>query len=121
MRRALPWIVIACAFAAAAAVRYLLVEPEGYGFLCESGGPWWCRARDAVIVAFHSKAIGWLAAAAAVVAFAIGNRALAVIAAALGACGLILYNYDLSAVAFVLAVLILARAPRDQAASTGTA
>ncbi len=121
MRRLLPWLAVLAAFAIAFALRYLLVEPEGYGFRCESGGPWWCAPRDAVIVAFHTKAIGWFAFAAGTLAFIARQRGLALAAAMCGALGLVLYNYDLSAVGFALAVLVLVRRDARHAASTGTA
>ena len=121
MKRMLPWLAVAAAFAAAALTRYGLIEPEGYGFLCEAGGPWWCAPRDAVIVAFHSKAIGWFALAAGVAAFVARHRPTATLAAIIGAFGLVLYNYELSAVGFALGILVLARPARTHAASTGTA
>jgi hypothetical protein len=120
MRRLLPWIAILAAFALGFTARYGLVEPEGYGFRCESGGPWWCAPRDALIIAFHSKAIGWFALAAGTLAFVAEHRPAALAAAICGAFGLVLYNYDLSAVGFALAVLVLVRRSR-QAASTGAA
>jgi hypothetical protein len=120
MRRALPWIAIAAAFAVAALARYGLIEPEGYGFRCAAaGGPWWCAPREGLILAFHSRVIGWAAFALGVVAFVARQRAAALAAAVAGACGLVLYNYELSAVGFALGVLVLARRPG--AASTGTA
>jgi hypothetical protein len=121
MKRALPWIGILAAFAAALAARYGLVEPEGYGFRCESGGPWWCAPRDALIVAFHTKAIGWFALAAGALAFVARHRSLATAACVAGAFGLVLYNYDLAAVGFALGALVLVRRERTQADSTGTA
>lgn len=121
MRRLLPWLAILAAFAVGFALRYGLVEPEGYGFRCESGGPWWCAPRDALIVAFHTKAIGWFALAAGTLAFVARRRGAALAAAMCGALGLVLYNYDLSAVGFGLAVLVLARRGPKAAASTGAA
>lgn len=118
MKRLAPWLPVAAAFLAAFLLRYGLVEPEGYGFRCASGGPWWCGPREAVIVAFHSRAIGALALIAGAAAFVLRHRGLATGAAVLGALGLVLYNYDLSAVGFTLAALVLAR--RDDA-STGSA
>lgn len=121
MKHALPWMAIAAAFAAAALLRYALIEPEGYGFRCESGGPWWCAPRDAVIVAFHSGLIGWLALVAGVTAFLTLHRGIAAVAAATGAFGLVLYNPDLSAVAFALGALVLLRTATAHASNTGTA
>lgn len=119
MTRALPWVAIAAAFAVAALARYGLIEPEGYGFRCTAGGPWWCAPREALIVAFHSRVIGWLAFACGALAFVARQRTTALAAALAGAVGLVLYNYELSAVGFALGVLVLAR--RERAASTGTA
>jgi hypothetical protein len=121
MKRLLPWIAVLAAFALAAAARYALIEPEGYGFRCAAGGPWWCAPRDAIIVAFHSKAIGWAAFALGALAFVARQRALAALAAVCGALGLVLYNYELSAVGFALAVVVLLRRDRDHATSTGAA
>ncbi len=121
MRRLLPWIAILGTFAAAAIVRYHVIEPEGYAFLCQQGGPWWCRPRDAVILAFQSRAIGWLALAAAVTGFVLRARTVALAGAMCAAAGLILYDYDLSAVALVLATLVLVRPAERQSASTGSA
>ncbi len=121
MQRHLPWIAVLAAFAAAAAVRYALIEPEGYGFRCAAGGPWWCGPREAIIVAFHSKAVGWAALALGTLAFVARQRALALAGAVCGALGLVLYNYDLSAVGLGLAVMVLLRRDRPQATNTGTA
>jgi|APFre7841882724_1041349.scaffolds.fasta_scaffold00530_16 hypothetical protein len=121
MQRALPWLAVAAAFAVALAARYGLVEPEGYGFRCESGGPWWCGPRDALIVAFHTKAIGWFAFAAGALGLVARHRPLATAACVLGAFGLVLYNYDLAAVGFALGALVLVRRDRSQTDSTGTA
>jgi hypothetical protein len=121
MTRLLPWIAVLAAFALAAAARYALIEPEGYGFRCAAGGPWWCTLRDAIIVAFHSKAIGWAAFALGAVAFVARQRMLAGAAGVCGALGLVLYNYELSAVGLALAVLVLVRRPPSQATSTGAA
>jgi hypothetical protein len=121
MPRLLPWIAVLAAFALAAAARYALIEPDGYGFRCAAGGPWWCGLREAIIVAFHSKAIGWAAFALGALAFVAQQRALAAAAAVFGALGLVLYNYDLSAVGFALAVIVLLRRGPARAANTGTA
>jgi hypothetical protein len=121
MRRALPWLAILAAFALAAAARYALIEPEGYGFRCASGGPWWCAPREALIDAVHSRAIGWLALACGLAAFAVRHRTAALAAAVAGAAGLVLYNPDLSAAGFALGVLVLARPAARQTASTGAA
>jgi hypothetical protein len=121
MRRALPWLVIASAFAVAALARYLLIEPEGYGFRCAAGGPWWCLPRAALVLTFHSGVIGWAALVAGACAFAWRYRPAALGAAVLGAFGLILYDYDLAAVGFALGVLVLVRPAPRTAISTGAA
>lgn len=121
MLRALPWLLIVAAFALAALARYGLVEPEGYGFRCAAEGPWWCAPREALVLAFHSQLIGWLAFACGAGAFLARNRTAALAAGILGAFGLVLYNYDLSAVGLALGVLVLARRDVRQAASTGAA
>jgi hypothetical protein len=121
MKRALPWLLVAAALAAAALLRYGLIEPEGYGFRCEAGGPWWCGPRDIIIAAFHTRLIGWLALVAGAAAFLTRHRGTAAAAGILGAFGLVLYNPDLSAVGFALGTLVLARTAPTHAASTGTA
>lgn len=121
MRRALPWLATAAAFALAALARYGLVEPEGYGFRCAANGPWWCAPREALILAFHSGIIGWLALASGAIAFVARHRPAALAATVLGACGLVLYDYDLSAVGFALGALVLVRRDCAHAARTGAA
>jgi hypothetical protein len=110
---------ITAAAIAAAALRFLVVEPEATAHLCSApGAPWWCAARAAAIAAFGSGALAAAAVLAGVVATATRRRGAALAAVALGVAGLVLYAVEAGAVAFLLGLLALAR-PRERQARGG--
>lgn len=108
--RSVPWLSIALVAALAAAARYMLVEPADIAHLCDSGGgPWWCAVRAGVILTFAHHALGYVALALGVVATVSRVRTVALAAALAGMAGLILYEFEYSAVALLLGLLVLAR------------
>ena len=109
-RALLPWLGIASVMGLAMAARYGLIEPAEVAHLCDSGaGPWWCGVRRLVILSFAHHALGHGALIVGLVATLLRRRLLALAAALLGAAGLVLYEFDFSAVGFLLGVLALAR------------
>ena len=104
--------LVAGAFALA--LRHLVVEPAAIAHLCDPQ-PWqgWCRLRSALLQLFVQQRIGWFALAVAVLAFATAKALPARIALAAGLVGLILYSYEPSAVAVLLAALALVRSRRQ--------
>jgi hypothetical protein len=106
----LPWPSLALVAALAAVVRYLLVEPAQIAHLCDSGaGPWWCGVRAVAIATFSHHALGYVALCLGVLATLIRVRAVAHAAALTGMAGLILYEFEYSAVALLLGLLVLVR------------
>lgn len=88
----------------------MLVEPADIAHLCDGGtGPWWCRVRAAVIMTFAHHALGYTALFLGVLATLIRVRAVALAAAMTGMAGLLLYEFEYSAVALLLGLLVLAR------------
>lgn len=117
----LAWTV--ASLAAALAVRYGLIEPEVLGLACKATqAPWWCLPREAIILAFHSGALGLVSLACGVAAHvpwrSFGGAGLqrlwadldrprlhAGLALGLGVAGLVLYNASLAAVGFTLGLI----------------
>lgn len=113
-------VSIALALALAALLRFRLVEPEHLAHLCGAvAAPWWCTVRAAVIAAFASSALAVAAVAAGGVAIATRRSGAALVAACLGVAGLVLYAVEAGAIALLLGVLALARAPDRQAGAGG--
>jgi hypothetical protein len=107
---------IAAAGIAAAALRFLVVEPEATAHLCSApGAPGWCAARAIAIAAFGTGALAAAAVLAGVVATVTRRTGAAVAAVALGVAGLVLYSVEAGAVAFLLGLLALARSRERQA------
>ncbi|MCW8861145.1 MAG: hypothetical protein OQK07_01835 [Rhodospirillales bacterium] len=115
----LPGVVLAVGAAMVAwAVRYGFIEPERFGAACEGAGPWWCAPRTGFIIFTQWNGFGWVAlllAGFAVVWFVRGADALrlSLMVMAIGGAGLILYNAGSSAVAVVVAVLLLSQHRED--------
>lgn len=110
--RAILWIAGtgAVALAAAAAVRYGLVEREDLGLLCQSAGPpWWCRVRLLVIQAFLHDLFGFASVGLAALAVARHSAVAAVLAVAIGTVGMVLYGFTWSGVGVLGGALVLAR------------
>ena len=90
------------------AVRFLAIEPEAIGRACLAGSaPWACGLRQGLIFLFHNGILGWLAAAAGLVAvFGRKWREIAPPTALVaGGLALALYNPGLGAVAVGLGLL----------------
>lgn len=110
--RAILWIAATgvAAAAAAAAVRYGLVEREDLGLLCQSAvPPWWCGLRLLVIQAFLHDVFGLTSVGLAVFALARRSAAAAVLAVAVGTVGMVLYGFTWSGIGVLGGALVLAR------------
>lgn len=108
-RAAIAAVSVLAAFAAAAALRYLWIEPERFGHACVvTAAPWWCAPRVALIDFLWGNGLGVASVASAAGAILSGSKRLATIAMTIGAAGLVLYGYDWSAVGLLAALLVLA-------------
>jgi hypothetical protein len=98
-------------------LRYDFIEPEALGAACQSGTPWWCAPRTALIVLTQWNLFGTLAIAAAVAALLPlpGRVLLAHAALCIAGAGVVLYNASYCAAALVLALLGLAYGRQDAA------
>lgn len=106
----LPWILIAATFGLCAWSRFTLVEPAELGFFCDSGGhSIECQVRWIVIQVF-SHGLGYVALFLGLLALLTRSGFAGFMATLAGAAGLVLYNWDHSAVAFLLGAMTLARA-----------
>jgi len=114
LRRAMTALALAAtALALAGLARLQLVEPAHWSAACDAA-PWrdaGCAVRAAIIEAFVSQRIGWVALAAAIGAAALRNPPLAYAALGLGCGGLVLYSVSAAAPAVLVAALALARMP----------
>lgn len=103
----------AITLALAGLARSQLVEPAHWSAACDAA-PWqgaWCPLRSALIEAFVSQRIGWVALAVAIGAVVLRKRPLAYASLALGCAGLVLYSVSAAAPAVLVAALALARTP----------
>ncbi|MBF0154784.1 MAG: hypothetical protein HQL64_13670 [Magnetococcales bacterium] len=94
----------------AALIRFLWVEPQAIGLLCQTDPPpWWCLLRQALGMAFHFRVFGTLAIVLAGAAhlFPGRTRTLGRLAMASGMLGLVFYNALGGAVGFVGGMLAL--------------
>jgi len=106
--RAAAWVAIA--LAAAAGVRYAIIEPVAIAHLCSaSGAPWWCAPRALAAQGLATGALGLGAIATGIAATFTRSSSWALGAACLGAAGLVLYGVATGAAGFLLGLLVLAR------------
>lgn len=99
-----------CSIGYALYMRYLAVEQSTVGIACGTGlDTWLCFSRRIVIALFTNSVFG--IAALAIAALNLLRPSLVLFGAALAAAclGVVLYNTQLSALAFALLVLSLAR------------
>lgn len=99
-----------CSIGYALYMRYLAVEQSTVGIACGTGlNTWLCFSRRIVIALFTNSVFG--VAALAIAALNLLRPSLVLFGAALAAAclGVVLYNTQLSALAFALLVLSLAR------------
>ncbi len=101
---------VALALAAAAALRFAVVEPAGIAHLCSAAdAPWWCAPRALLVWVLALGAPGLGAIVAGVLATFARSPGWALVAACLGAAGLLLYSVATGAVGFLLGLLVVAR------------
>jgi hypothetical protein len=100
----------AIAYAAAAAVRYGLIEREDLGLLCQGARPpWWCGMRLLIIQAFLHDVFGLSAVALAALAVWRRWALAATLAVVVGSFGMVLYGFTWSGVGVLGGALVLAR------------
>ncbi|MDD3484411.1 hypothetical protein [Azovibrio restrictus] len=97
------------ALGVALGLRHGLVEAEGLGVLCAQGLDGRCAVRQWVIELFSQNRLGFLSLGAALLALMPRFRQLAWLAWGAAIMGLVLYCFDASAPAALLALLILTR------------
>jgi len=90
-------------------VRYALVEQEGMALLCTQAGGAGCMVRDAAIAIFMQQRLGYFSLAAALLSLIPQLRLFAWAGWIAGIAGLVLYCFEPSAPAVILALLVLAR------------
>ncbi|WP_458070382.1 hypothetical protein [Rhodanobacter sp. BL-MT-08] len=109
-RNALPWLLLVFIGVLSAVLRYGVVEPSAIVELCESGrGPWWCTARQAIVLGFLNNDFGIAALIAAALALLWKQPWAAWLAAALGAFALEMYCFEAGALALLIGCLRLLR------------
>ncbi|HEX2581101.1 MAG TPA: hypothetical protein VHL08_03920 [Dongiaceae bacterium] len=100
--------VIGISLAAALIIRYAVIEPSRVGLQCVTAiRPWWCLPRQALV--FVHIGNGWsLLGLAGLALAAWRRRTLPLLAALAFSClGMILYNTGLSALVFLVGLLLL--------------
>lgn len=106
--RALAWAAAGIAFGIA--YRYLVVQQHWIGHICDAGGgPWWCHARQAIILFFQSSGFGIVALIAGLVALFLRYRSMTMLALFAGGAGLVLYNAETAGIGFVLGLIAALR------------
>ncbi|MBX7146413.1 MAG: hypothetical protein K1X44_03780 [Alphaproteobacteria bacterium] len=101
------YITIFCVLICALLLRFLLIEPRDIGIECTQLFTWVCAIRKAIIDLFVYRLLGITALILAILAYKKSLVFFAKYALILSICGLVLYNPELSSVAFVLSFLKL--------------
>jgi len=115
----LPWLAILAMLFLAIWVRSQLIEQNELGFFCDGGGvSTTCNIRWLIVQSFNHFGIGYFGLFLGLLAVVTRSGFIGLCAGLISMAGLILYNWDYSAVGFLLGVLTLARAQwndyRDQ-------
>jgi hypothetical protein len=109
------WLLLIgfAAFGYALYLRYLVIEQSSVSLACRDGlQTWLCQTRQVVLGLFGNSVFGWVALGAAVLNLIRPSLALFGAALIAGGFGIVLYNVGLSALAFGLLLLSLARPVR---------
>ena len=97
-------------------LRYLVIEQSSVSLACRDGlQTWLCLSRQVVLGLFANSVFGWVALGAAVLNLIRPSLALFGVVLIAGGFGIVLYNVGLSALAFGLLMLSLARPIRAPA------
>ena len=110
--RVLGWAAFLCAVAIA--FRYLVIEFQPVAAICEeSGAPWWCAVREAIIHIFYSDMVGITSLGMGIVALLLSGKSAgpvwAIAAVIWAAPSIVLYSADYAAPAFLLGLIRLLR------------
>ena len=96
--------------AAAAALRFALIERDDLGPVCDAiTAPWWCELRMLVIHAFLNDVFGRASVAFAALALWRRSPIAAYLALTVGTWGMMLYNFTWSGVGVLGGALAVAR------------
>jgi len=107
----LPWLTILAMLAVAILVRSLLIEQNELGFYCDAGGvSTTCKIRWLIVQSFNHSGLGYFGLFLGLLAVVTRSGFIGLCAGLVSMAGLILYNWDYSAVGFLLGALTLARA-----------
>jgi hypothetical protein len=98
-----------CTLGLALALRYGWVESAEMGVWCTEASNWRCVLRQGVIESFLHHRLGIVSAAATLLALGLHSRRLAWAGWIGGIMGLVLYCFEASAFATLLALLILSQ------------
>jgi len=94
--------------------RSQLIEQNELGFFCEGGGQSLaCKIRWLLVQSFNHSGFGYFALFLGVLAVLTQSGLVGLGAGLVGMAGLVLYNWDFSALGFLLGVLTLARTQLD--------
>ncbi|MEO7072415.1 MAG: hypothetical protein ABI300_05380 [Rhodanobacter sp.] len=108
VRTALPWLGIVALGALAAWLRYGVVESPAMAMTCAAAqGPWWCAARQGIVLGFLYNVYGIAALLAAAWALVVRGVLASSVAAALGLFALELYGFQSGALALLVGSLCL--------------
>jgi len=103
-------IVGFCSLGYALYVRYLAIEQANVGLACAAGlDTWLCLSRRIAIALYENTVFGWAALAVAALNLLRPSLVLFGLALAVACFGIVLYNIQLSALAFGLLALSFAR------------
>ncbi len=103
-------IVGFCSLGYALYVRYLDIEQTNVGLACAAGlDTWLCFSRKIIVALYEHTVFGWAALIVAALNFLRPSLVLFAVALAVACLGIVLYNAALSALAFGLLILSLAR------------
>ena len=101
-----PTLLVLVALGAALALRFTVVEPREVGFACQAAvPPWWCGARQALVMSFQWGAWGGAALALGALGLINRSRGAAIAAMIVGIAALTLYNPEMGAAGFLLGML----------------
>ena len=106
------WLLIVAFLAVGQAlyIRYMAIENLNMELACQAGlQTWLCTAFRISIVFFNHEVFGWVALAAALLNLLRPSLILTAFTLAAAGFGVVLHNADLSALAFGLLILSLAR------------
>lgn len=112
-------LVAIASFGIALGLRFLLIEPPHFAWVCQAAAPpWWCPLRAGAILFLRAQGLGLIALGAGLLAMWRGSTPAALIAVACGTAGLVLYGPEASAGGVLLGAVAVARRSGAPAAAS---